>query len=108
MVETLVSLIRPENFEREVIAEKKPLLLLCMHRNEEFSNQLKVIEAIARKYSNELKVGLLDEEFIKPFKENYGVVGTPTFLILVQGKERGRMLGLADPETLMDLILHIE
>jgi len=101
---TLVSIIRSENFEQEVIVEKRPVLILCMPRDEEFPNQLKVIEAIARKYSNELKVGLLDEEFIKPFKENYSVVGTPTFLILVQGKERGRMLGLADQETLTDLI----
>ena len=103
-MKTLVSLIRPENFEKEVIGEKKPVLLLCMHRDEEFPNQLKVIEAIATKYSDELKVGLLEEEFIEAFKKNYGVIGTPTYLILIGGKERGRMLGLADQETLTDLV----
>jgi len=103
-METLISLIRPENFEQEVVEEKKPVLLLCMHRDEEFPNQMKVIEAIASKYSDELKVGLLEEEFIEAFKKNYGVVGTPTFLVLVEGKERGRMLGLADQETLTDLV----
>jgi len=105
-METLISLIRPENFEREVIGEKKPVLLLCMPRDEEFPNQLKVIEDIARKYREELKVGLLQEEFIEAFKKNYEILGTPTFLILVEGKERRRWLGLADQETLTDLISH--
>jgi thioredoxin-like negative regulator of GroEL len=103
-METLVSLIRPENFEREVIGEKKPVLLLCMPRDEEFPNQLKVIEAVARKYRMELRVGVLEEEFIEAFKKNYRVIGTPTFLLLVEGKERGRMLGLADYQMLTNLI----
>ena len=103
-MKALVSLIRPENFEQEVIAEKKPVLLLCMPRDEEFPKQLKVMEDIARKYSEELKVGLLQEEFIEAFKKNYGVIGTPTFLILVEGKERSRILGLADQKMLTDLI----
>ena len=103
-METLISLIRPENFEREVVTEKKPVLLLCMPRGEEFPNQLKVIENIARKYSEELKVGLLQEEFIEAFKKNYEILGTPTFLILAEGKERRRWLGLADQETITDLI----
>jgi hypothetical protein len=105
-METLVCLIRPDNFEREVVAEKKPVLLLCMPRDEEFPNQLKVLEDIATKYSQELKVGVLEEGLIEAFKKNYSVVGTPTFLMLVEGKERGRMLGLADQEMLTNLISH--
>ena len=101
-----MSLIRPENFEQEVIAEKKPVLLLCMPRDEGFPKQLKVMEEIARKYREGLKVVLLEEEFIEAFKKNYEILGTPTFLILVEGKERRRWLGLADQETLTDLISH--
>jgi len=101
---TLVNLIRSENFEREVFAEKKPVLLLCMPRDDEFPQQLKVMEVIATKYGQELKVGVLEEEFIEVFKKNYRVVGTPTFLLLVKGKEKARILGLADPEMLTGLI----
>ena len=103
-METLIRLIRPENFEQEVVTEKKPVPLLCMPRDEEFPNQLKVIENIARKYSEELKVGLLQEEFIEAFKKNYEILGTPTFLILVEGKERRRWLGLANHRMLTTLI----
>ena len=55
--DTLVCLIRSENFEQEVIAEKRPVLILCMPRDDEFPQQLKVMEDIATKHSQELKVG---------------------------------------------------
>ncbi|HXX34276.1 MAG TPA: thioredoxin domain-containing protein [Thermodesulfobacteriota bacterium] len=103
-MKTLVRFIRPENFEQEVIAEKRPVLVLCMPRDDEFLKQLKVIEDIAAEYRQQLKVGILAEGLIEPFKKNYSVVGTPTFLLLVEGKERARMLGLADREMLTNLI----
>lgn len=101
---TLVFLIQPENFEQEVMAEKKPLLILCMPQDDQFLQQLKVIEEIAARHSPKIKVGLVQEEYLETFKQNYGFLGTPTFLILVEGQEKGRMLGLADQESLTDLI----
>jgi thioredoxin-like negative regulator of GroEL len=103
---TLIYLIRPENFAQEVIDEKRPVLILCMPRDDEFPHQLKVIEDIATKYSRELKVGILEEELIEAFKKDYGVIGTPTFLLLLEGKEIGRILGLSDQKMVMDLILN--
>lgn len=104
MKSAVVRLIRPDNFEREFISEEKPLLVLCMPRNEEFAGQIELLESIGARYGGELIVGVLDENSIEAFKRNYRFAGTPTFLILVKGKERGRMLGLADQETLMELI----
>ncbi len=101
-----IDLIRPENFAQEVIAERRPVLLLIMPRDDQFPQQLKLIEDIARRYGEVLKVGVLQEESIEAFKRDYGILGTPTFIILVEGKERGRILGLADRETLTDLISH--
>ncbi len=104
---TLVYLIRSENFGQEVIAEKRPVLILCMPRDDDFPEQLKVMEDIATKYSRQLKVAILEEDFIEPFKKNYCIVGTPTFLLLVEGREMGRMLGLADQDTLKRLIPYL-
>ncbi len=95
-------LIRRDNFEEEVIAEKKPVLILCMPMDEELTNQKRVIEEISTTYGERLKTGLLHEDFIEVFKKNYRIGGTPTFLILVEGEERGRMLGLADHKTLTE------
>lgn len=104
---TLVRLIRSENFEQEVVSENRPVLILCMPRDEEFPQQLKMIEDIATKHSQKLKVGILDEGFIDTFKKIYGVIGTPTFLLLVEGKETARVLGIADQEMLKGFISHI-
>lgn len=105
-MESVICSVGPENFEKEVTSEGKPILLLCMSRNEEFSKALRIIERIAKKYGSALKVCLLEEEFIAPFKERYHVIGTPTFLIMVAGKERKRLLGLVDEKTLISFIEH--
>ena len=88
--------------------EKETLLVVCMPRDEEFHKQLELIEYFAKSYNQTLKVGVLDEEFIEPFKKQYGVEGTPTFLILVEGREKGRLLGLADKDALCNLISKFE
>jgi hypothetical protein len=49
----------------------------------------------------------LEKESIEAIKRSYGVLGTPTFLLLVEGKERGRTLGLANQEMLINLISHL-
>jgi thioredoxin-like negative regulator of GroEL len=103
-MKTFVREIRPQNFEQEVVLEKRPVLLLCMPRDEEFFKQVEVLEDVAEMHGQALKVGVVEDEFIECFREDLGIRGTPTFLILVQGKERGRMLGLADPARLTDFI----
>jgi thioredoxin-like negative regulator of GroEL len=92
----MVQRIRPENYHQEVVAEKKTVLLLCMPRDEEFPEQLEIVEEIARMYAGELKVVLPDEDSVEAFKKAFSMAGTPTFLILREGKEVFRMLGLAD------------
>jgi hypothetical protein len=62
------------------------------------------MEEVAAKYDRTLKVGFLHEKFIEPFKMRYNVLGTPTFLILFKGKEKARMLGLANKQSLMDFV----
>jgi thioredoxin-like negative regulator of GroEL len=99
-----VHLIRPENFEEQVILGKVPFLLLCMPHNEGFSKQLEVIEAIAEKYQKELKVGVLAEESIELFKKRLRIIGSPTFLLLAEGIEVNRILGVVGKKTLTDLI----
>ncbi len=101
----MVFLIRPENFTQEVVSEKKPVLILCMPRNEDFPMQVKLLEDIAISHSQELKVGVLEEDSIEAFKKTYAILGDPTFLILVEGKEVSRILGLADEAKLRDFIM---
>jgi len=95
----LISLIRPENFEQEVVAEKRPVLVLCMTRDEEFPQQMKALEDIARRYGDEIKAGVLEEDFIQAFKKKYNILGSPTFLILVEGQEKSAHVGACRPRN---------
>ena len=99
-----IHIIRPENYEDLVMSGKVPFLLLCMPHNKAFSKQLEVIEAIAEKYQDALKVGVLAEESIELFKKNLSIIGSPTFLLLAEGKEENRILGIIDEKSLIDII----
>ncbi|MBR9982764.1 MAG: thioredoxin family protein [Desulfatitalea sp.] len=101
---TSLCLIRPDNYLQEVVLALKPVLVLCMPFNEEFPSQLKIVEEVASSLQNELKVGLLEEAFIDTFKKNLQISGTPTFLFMVKGKEKSRMIGLTDLQALADFV----
>lgn len=101
----LIHIIGADNFEDEVVSVRSPVLLLCMPRDNDFPSQSKILEDIAEHHRSWLKAGLLAEAFIRCFKNKFDVNGTPTFLIFLKGKEKNRMLGLADARTLESFLL---
>lgn len=94
-----------DDFEKEVLQERKPVLILCMHRDPDFPGQIEVVERItAEVFGNRLKLLLLEEDSVEVFRKNYGVSGTPTFLIFSDGREMNRLLGQVDPRTLEEFL----
>ncbi|MBW1705366.1 MAG: hypothetical protein JRJ86_09395 [Deltaproteobacteria bacterium] len=93
-----------DNFQKEVLEESSPVLVLCMRRDSEFQEQIEVISSTCNSYGENLKICIIEEECIETFKENFGVEGTPTFLIFTGGLEKGRMLGQAEKRTLEDFL----
>ncbi|MBW1782966.1 MAG: thioredoxin family protein [Deltaproteobacteria bacterium] len=94
-----------EDFDREVLKEKMPVLVLCMHRDPDFSGQLEVIHRVVTKTCGDrLKVCLLKEDSVGVFRETYGVGGTPTFLLFRGGREMSRLLGQAEPGVLKEFL----
>ena len=106
-MDNLIHLITPDNFTKEVTAEKKPFLLLCMPKDDDFPSQLSIVEIMAEHHESRLKVGIMADAFVEYFKKKLGVVGTPTFLIFFDGKELNRMWGLADSEGLEQFVLEV-
>lgn len=91
--------IETDNFESEVLAEKKPVLLAFISPDYEYKEQTKVLGGVSKKYGKKLKVYLLDEVAIGTCMK-FGVEGSPAFILFDGGKEKGRMLGKANRETL--------
>jgi len=102
---SLIQTIRPETFWDEVMSEPKIVLLLCMPHDDAFPRQQRVLEEIAGIYRERIKVVLPEEAFIEVFKNNLNIVGTPTFLILKEGKEIARVWGESDREKLVQILL---
>lgn len=94
-----------EDFDREIVKAGMPVLVLCMHQDSEIDSQIEVVETVTSEtYANRLKVCLLQEECVEVFREEYGVGGTPTFLIFSGGRERNRLLGEVDTGTLKEFL----
>ncbi|MEE9910087.1 MAG: hypothetical protein K4571_00035 [Deltaproteobacteria bacterium] len=99
-----IHFIGEDNFEAAVVQEQKPVLLLCLPQDDQYAQQINIVMETVAKSEVPLKIGLLNESFIGPFKKRYHVSGTPTFLILEEGREKNRSLGLADEQMLKALI----
>lgn len=103
-MENLVYSMRPENFTQDVLLETKPVLLVCMAKDDSYARQMKALQNIAQRYKKELKVGLLAQDSMEIFKKRLQIIGTPTFLLMWEGQELSRILGVTDEETLTNLI----
>lgn len=99
-----IHLAQPQSFREEVAAEKKLVLLLCMPHDDAFQEQIRTVEELAGIYADELKVMLPEESSLEAFKKDLAVVGTPTILILKQGREIFRLLGLTDLKVLQRFV----
>lgn len=97
------------NFQKEILEEENPVLLLCSDYGSELPDLLATLTHIKQLTEGALKVALLAETFLKLFQESYNVIGTPTFLLFSKGREKGRLLGQTDSNTLTQWIrgLHV-
>jgi thioredoxin-like negative regulator of GroEL len=99
-----ISQVLAENFQKDILDEKIPVLLLYTDHNSDFPHQFSVLQNYANQSGGTLKIGRLAEEFMPAFQESYRITGTPTFLLFDHGRETGRLLGRADLQKLTDWI----
>ena len=96
----MITLINNRNYRAEIGNAVKPVLLLCMPKGPDFSDQISLLHQVAEKHKDVLKVCLLEEELINGFRQMLDIKGTPVYLLFCQGKEKGRILGMAGVEQL--------
>lgn len=95
-----INIISNNNFETEILATDKPVLLLCVPGGRIYAEQVQVLKQLSDRYSKMVNICCLEEDFINGFKKMYSIKGTPVFLLFHRGQEMGRMLGMADQERL--------
>ena len=95
-----MNIISNSNFEAEILATDRPVLLMCASGGKICAEQARVLEQLSDPYRKRVDICYLEEDFINGFKDMYGIKGTPVFLLFHSGEEKGRMLGMADKERL--------
>lgn len=84
--------------------EDRPVLLLCMHRDEEFSRQMRIVESVALRFKDSITAVCMDEDALASFKNYFSIRGTPTYLLLRKGREVNRFIGLVTEDAPVRLI----
>lgn len=99
--------IRFNNIDEELVKEKRPVLLACVHPDESYKEQMKTLEIVSEIFGGALKICVVTSDSIQAVYRTYGIEGTPTFLILNSGREKDRLLGQADSKALTAFIRRI-
>jgi hypothetical protein len=93
------------NFQTEVLGANKPVLVAWLRNEADFSEQKEDLKDLSEDLTA-IKVYLAGEEGGEFVKKQLRILGTPTYLILEQGKERDRMLGKTDKEALRNFVVN--
>ncbi|MGA3119279.1 MAG: thioredoxin [Polyangiaceae bacterium] len=93
------------NFESEVLKSSLPFLL-------DFSAVWcgpcrvlgPIVEKVADDFKGQVRVGKLDIDDSPATTSKFGIRGVPTVVVFKDGKESGRLVGVANKETLVKLL----
>jgi len=99
----MLSRVDETNFEREVLQAETPVLVAWLRRGADGADQEELLRELSRDFSG-LKVCVADENTIATFRGGMRVLGTPTYMLLMNGHECDRMLGKTDRDTLRGFV----
>ena len=100
----MLKTITLNDFDSEVMSAECPILLACIRRRHGYKEQLEIVERIIKRYHPWVEVCLVTEDSIAAFGKKFGINGTPFFVIVDGGKQKGRLLGRADTERMKSFL----
>lgn len=97
--------VNNENFEKEILGSRMPVLLdfwatwcgPCRMMSP-------VVDEIAESMNTSIKVGKVNIDECPDLAEKYGVMSIPTFVVLKDGVEAGRTVGVQSKEEIVKLL----
>lgn len=93
-----------ENFEKEVLNSKKPVLVdFYANWCEPCKKTLPIVEEIAKENDN-IKVVTINIDESKKIKEQYEIKSIPTLVLIQNGKEIVRRTGFTSKSDILELI----
>jgi len=92
------------NFEEEVLNSQKPVLIDFYA---DWCGPCKMIAPIIEKIANEnadIKVVKINVDDEQELAIKYGIVSIPTLVVIKEGKEENRKVGLADKTEILNMV----
>jgi len=100
----MVTKIKFDNINDELMEEKKPVLLACLLQDDGYKEQLQTLDSVSKNFAGIIKVCVVNQDSIPAVCRAYAIEGTPTFLFMYQGMEKDRLLGHVDSKTLSSFV----
>lgn len=86
----------------ELLADERPALIACIHRDADFQETIEQLEAVAAYLGSAVRVGYILEDLLPYFQERFGVSGTPTYVLIKTGRRQEMFLGKQTAQSLID------
>lgn len=97
--------LNSENFTKEVLEEEKPVLIdFWAEWCGPCRMMAPVIDEIAESMEDSIKVCKVNIDENQELAEEYGVMSIPTFIVIKNGKETGRTIGVQSKEQLLKIL----
>lgn len=89
---------------RALINDPTPLVLVCVGTMEEFRSQRVVVAEVRALFDNQVLFQFAGPEVFARMSDEYGIYGSPTYLMLHGEKLLGKMLGRLHPRDLREFV----
>ena len=97
--------LNSENFTKEVLEEEKPVLIdFWADWCSPCKMMAPVVEEISKSMSDTVKVCKVNIDENEELAEEYGIMSIPTFIVIKNGKETGRTVGVQSKEELLKIL----
>ena len=97
--------LNSENFTKEVLEEQKPVLIdFWAEWCGPCRMMAPVVDEIAENMQDSVKVCKVNIDENQELAEKYEVMSIPTFIVIKNGKETGRTIGVQPKEQLLKIL----
>ena len=97
--------LNSENFKKEVLEEEKPVLIdFWAEWCGPCRMMAPVVDEIAENMQDSVKVCKVNIDENQELAEKYEVMSIPTFIVIKNGKEVGRTIGVQPKEQLLKIL----